>query len=88
MLRDDPTSEFTSTSGPFRVSLLGLHLHRDRKFIDGPWVEIDRFGQRFGVESDDHHGDFVTFFGEHGSYGRTADVVHAVGPRAADRGPR
>jgi hypothetical protein len=63
-LRNEPPSELISTAGPFRVALLGLHLHRDRKFIDGPWVRIDRFGQRIGVESDDHHGDFVTFYGD------------------------
>ena len=46
---NEPVWEFTSTAGPFRVSLTGLHLHRDRQLIRGPWVRIDRFGQRINV---------------------------------------
>ena len=62
-LRNDPAPAFTSTAGPFRVSLTGLHLHRDRQLIRGPWVRIDRFGQRINVPSEDLKGDSVTFFG-------------------------
>jgi hypothetical protein len=63
LLRNDPMWMFTSTAGPFRVSLMGLHLHRDRQLIRGPWVRIDRFGQRINVPNEDLKGDSVTFFG-------------------------
>jgi hypothetical protein len=62
-LRDVSAPAFTSTAGPFRVSLTGLHLHRDRQLIRGPWVRIDRFGQRIDVPSEDLKGESVTFFG-------------------------
>ncbi len=62
-LRSQPTWTFTSTAGPFRVSLMGLHLHRDHQWIDGPWVRIDRFGQRIEVLREDRGGDATTFFG-------------------------
>ena len=62
-LRDRAAWAFTSTAGPFRVSLTGLHWHRDRQLIRGPWVRIDRFGQRIDVPSEDLEGDSVTFFG-------------------------
>ncbi|MFI5457939.1 MAG: hypothetical protein ACHRXM_21070 [Isosphaerales bacterium] len=62
-LREAPAPAFTSTDGPFRVSLTGLHLHRDRQWIRGPWVRIDRFGQRIDVPSEDLKGESVTFFG-------------------------
>ena len=62
-LREAPAPAFTSTAGPFRVSLTGLHLHRDRQLIRGPWVRIDRFGQRINVPSEDLKGESVTFFG-------------------------
>jgi len=62
-LREAPAPAFTSTAGPFRVSLTGLHLHRDRQWIRGPWVRIDRFGQRINVPSEDLKGESVTFFG-------------------------
>jgi hypothetical protein len=62
-LRTEPLWAFTSSAGPFRVSLMGLHLHHDRQLIRGPWEKIDRFGQRIGVPSDDLKGDKVTFFG-------------------------
>ena len=62
-LREAPAPAFTSTAGPFRVSLRGLHLHRDRQLIRGPWVRIDRFGQRINVPSEDLKGETVTFFG-------------------------
>ena len=61
--REDGGWAFTSTAGPFRVSLMGLHLHHDRQLIRGPWERIDRFGERIGVPSDDLKGDMVTFFG-------------------------
>jgi hypothetical protein len=62
-LRQAPAPAFTSTAGPFRVTLTGLHLHRDRQLIRGPWVRIDRFGQRINVPSEDLKGETVTFFG-------------------------
>ncbi len=62
-LRNDPTWTYTSNAGPFRVSLTGLHWHRDRPLFRGPWVRIDRFGQRINVPSEDLKGDSVTFFG-------------------------
>jgi hypothetical protein len=62
-LREAPAPAFTSTAGPFRVSLRGLHLHRDRQLIRGPWVRSDRFGQRINVPSEDLKGEAVTFFG-------------------------
>ncbi len=39
----------TSTSGPFRVRLKGLHDHRDRSLIDGPWLRIDEANQRIPI---------------------------------------
>ncbi len=63
-IRKAPAPAFTSTAGPFRVSLRGLHLHRDRQLIRGPWVRIDRFGQRINVPSEDLKGEIVTFFGD------------------------
>jgi hypothetical protein len=62
-LREAPAPAFSSTAGPFRVSLTGLHLHRDRQLIRGPWVLIDRFGQRINVPSEELKGESVTFFG-------------------------
>ncbi len=58
-----PAPAFTSTDGPFRVSLRGLHLHRDRQLIRGPWVRIDRNGQWIYVPSEELKGETVTFFG-------------------------
>jgi hypothetical protein len=58
-LRSDPVWAFTSTAGPFRVSLTGLHLHRDRRLIRGPWVRIDRIGQRINVRREDEDRDQV-----------------------------
>jgi hypothetical protein len=63
-LREAPAPAFTTTAGPFRFSLLGLHLHRDRQLIRGPWVRIDRFGQRINVPVEDQKGASVTYFGE------------------------
>src|SRR5262249_41004855 len=62
-VREAPARAFSSTAGPFRVTLTGLHLHRDRQLIRGPWVRVDRFGQRVNVPSGDLKGDSVTFFG-------------------------
>ena len=62
-LREAPAPAFTSTAGPFRVTLRGLHLHRDRQLIRGPWVRIDRFGQRLNVPSEDLKGESVMFYG-------------------------
>jgi hypothetical protein len=62
-LRKAPAPAFTSAAGPFRVTLTGLHLHRDRQLIRGPWVRIDRFGQRVNVPSEDLKGESATFFG-------------------------
>jgi hypothetical protein len=66
-LSDRPRWAFTSPAGPFRVALTGLHLHRDRRLILGPWVRIDRFGQRINVPRDDPGtaagNEALTFFG-------------------------
>ncbi len=62
-LEKAPAPPFTSTAGPFRVSLTGLHWHRDRRLIRGPWVRIDRFAQRIDVPSEDLEGESVIFFG-------------------------
>jgi hypothetical protein len=62
-LNNDPEWVFTTSSGPFRVALMGLHLHRDRQLIRGPWVRIDRFGQRINVPREDLKGEETTFFG-------------------------
>ena len=59
-----PAPAFTSAAGAFRVTLTGLHLHRDRPLIRGPWVQIDRFGQWFVVPSEDLEGESVTYFGD------------------------
>jgi hypothetical protein len=63
-LREGPAPAFTSTAGPFRVSLRGLHLHRDRQLIRGPWVRIDRNGQRIDIPDEELKGEAVTFFGD------------------------
>ncbi len=55
---------FTSNRGAFRVSLTGLHRHRDRRLIPGPWVRIDRFGQRIDVEAGPLDGGSDLFFGD------------------------
>ncbi len=60
---NNPEWVFTTSSGPFRVALTGLHLHRDRQLIRGPWVRIDRFGQRISVPTEDATGETITFFG-------------------------
>jgi hypothetical protein len=62
-LRTRPAWTDTTTSGPFRVALTGLHWHRDRSLVGGPWVRIDRFGQRINVPRDDPGGETVAFFG-------------------------
>ena len=62
-LSTNPEWVFTSSSGPFRVALTGLHLHRDHQLIRGPWVRIDRFGQRIGVPRTDIEGEETAFFG-------------------------
>jgi hypothetical protein len=56
LLRTQPVWRFTSTNGPFRVALMGLHLHRDTQWIRGPWVRIDRFGQRIAVPREEPRG--------------------------------
>ncbi len=63
ILSEVPAPAFITTAGPFRVTLIGLHLHRDRQLIRGPWVRIDRFGQRIDVPSEDLKGESVTFYG-------------------------
>ncbi len=62
-LRNDPTYQIISNSGAFRVSLTGLHLHRDNQLMPAPWVRIDGNGQRINVRSDDIKVEPVTFFG-------------------------
>jgi hypothetical protein len=62
-LNRTPTPEFTTTAGPFRVSLRGLHLHRDRQLIPGPWVRFNQNGQRVYVPKKDLKGETFTFFG-------------------------
>ncbi len=42
----------TATSGPFRVKLTGLHDHRDRMLVDGPWLRVDQFHQRIPIRRD------------------------------------
>ena len=63
-LTDGPGSKSTSVNGPFRLALTGLHLHRDRRTIAGPWVRIDSFGQRIVVPASEAEGETVTFFGD------------------------
>jgi hypothetical protein len=62
-LRNDPTYQIVSNAGAFRVSLTGLHLHRDNQLIPAPWVRIDGNGQRINVWSDDPKVEPVTFYG-------------------------
>ena len=62
-LRTQPAWRFTSTAGPFRIALTGLHWHRDRRLIGGPWVRIDGFGQRINVPRDEPGGEVVQLFG-------------------------
>jgi hypothetical protein len=62
-LRKQAAWVFTSTAGPFRFALTGLHLHRNRRLIGGPWVQIDRFGQRINVPREEPEGESATFFG-------------------------
>ena len=58
---DRPAPAFRSNAGPFRIALRGLHLHRDRQLIRGPWVRIDRNGQRINVPSEDFLPDRLEF---------------------------
>jgi hypothetical protein len=52
-----PTLEFggaedaspSTISGPFRIKLKGLHDHRDRSMIVGPWLRIDEMNQRIPI---------------------------------------
>jgi hypothetical protein len=62
-LSQTPMPEFTTTAGPFRVFLRGLHLHRDHQLIGGPWIRIDQSGQRIYVPNEVKTGETVTFFG-------------------------
>jgi hypothetical protein len=62
-LREVPAPAFTATAGPFRVTLTGLHLHRDRQLIRGPWVQLDRFGHPSDVPGEDLKGESVMFYG-------------------------
>ncbi len=39
----------TTTSGPFRVKLTGLHESRDRLLIGGPWLRVDEISQRIPI---------------------------------------
>jgi hypothetical protein len=36
-------------SGPFRITLRGLHDHRDRSLIVGPWLRVDEMNQRIPI---------------------------------------
>jgi hypothetical protein len=36
-------------SGPFRIELKGIHDHRDRLLIGGPWLRIDEINQRIPI---------------------------------------
>ncbi len=63
-LSEVPAPAFTANSGPFRVTLMGLHLHRDRQLIRGPWVRIEQFGQRTNVPNEDLKGESVKFYGD------------------------
>jgi hypothetical protein len=62
-LSQAPAPAFVSTPGPFRVVLTGLHWHRDGQLLRGPWVRIDRFGQRLNVPSEDLKGESVQYNG-------------------------
>jgi hypothetical protein len=62
-LREIPAPAFIATSGPFRITLRGLHLHRDRQLIRGPWVRFDRSGQWIDVPSENLKGESVMFYG-------------------------
>ncbi len=52
-----PTLEFGGSedtcpsmiSGPFRIKLKGIHDHRDRSLILGPWLRIDAANQRIPI---------------------------------------
>jgi hypothetical protein len=39
----------SAISGPFRITLNGLHDHRDRLLIGGPWLNIDEMSQRISI---------------------------------------
>jgi hypothetical protein len=39
----------SAISGPFRITLKGLHDHRDRLLIGGPWLRIDEINQRIPI---------------------------------------
>jgi hypothetical protein len=54
-----PTLEFSAASedacpstisGPFQIKLKGLHDHRDRSLIAGPWLKVDEFNQRIPID--------------------------------------
>jgi hypothetical protein len=39
----------TMISGPFLIKLRGLHDHRDRRLIDGPWLIVDEINQKIPI---------------------------------------
>ncbi len=39
----------STISGPFRITLKGLHDHRDRSLIVGPWLRVDEMNQRIPI---------------------------------------
>ncbi len=46
--------DYPSTiAGPFRITFKGLHDHRDRLLIAGPWLRIDEMNQRIAIRRTD-----------------------------------
>ena len=81
----EPHWQFVSAIGLFRVALTGLHLHRDRQLIRGPWVRLDRFQQRVDVGGEDLGGDTVTYYGGLEVTVEPRSLVHTRGAGTADR---
>ncbi len=47
------SGHWSTRSGPFRIKLKGLHGHRDRSLIAGPWLRIDEINQRIPISRTD-----------------------------------
>lgn len=62
-LRGVPPKAFTSVDGMFRVSLIGVHLHRDRQLVRGSGVQVDRFGDQVDAAREGPDGAITTYFG-------------------------
>ena len=77
----------STISGPFRITLKGLHDHRDRSLIVGPWLRIDR-DESEDPDPPDGQGARGPVLHRPRDDDRASDVVHPGRPGPGDRGGR